>query len=304
MKALCSISTFSHLAKTFTLAESCLQDELLIYVLCVDFKKDDIKVKWPDSENIRWIHLEDLNQSDVNHFSRKYGPNSDEFRWSLKPMLLKHLCLEHDQVCYLDNDMYFLQNPLEIFEKFQQYRILLSPHFYPNSPDIKGANWFEANFQVGVYNAGFIGVRKDASDFLDYWINACRYALRKSYFRGLFDDQKFLDVVPAFFQQVYIHPAPTWNFAGWNDWYPKVKLIDNQLHIDKEKVLFVHFTSYSLNQFSQKEHPAFGVYESYLKHLNAFSSQSIPKESSFSKRQLKNYLRYLYWRLLKRIQSN
>ncbi len=304
MKAFCSISTYSHLSKVFALAESLLSSDLPFYVLAIDFQIDQVRHEWNTPKNIHWLFLQDVSSAEISFFKHKYSQNSDEFRWSLKPILLKQLCKEFDQVCYLDNDLYFLQNPNILFEKFENHRILLTPHFYPSSPDVRGANWFEANFQVGVYNAGFIGVRKDASDFLDYWINTCRYDVRKSYFRGLFDDQKYLDVVPAFFQQVYIHLVPTWNFAGWNDWYPNVKMIDNQLYIDKEKVLFIHFTSYSLNQFSQKEHPAFGAYKSYLKHLNAVSYQSIPKESRCSKRQLKNYLRFLYWRILKRIQSN
>ena len=303
MNGICTISTPSHLFKVYALADSLRLYDQRLYVLYLGDFNDGKNIHPDHLTSIHWVNVNDLDTNEVNSLQVKYGGDSDEFRWALKPLLLNYLCQTMDKVVYVDNDICFFQSPEVIFEKLSGNKILLTPHFYPKSPTIKGANWFEANFQVGIYNAGFIGVRKDAIDFLTWWSEACLYEMRKSYFRGLFDDQKYLDIVPALFQPVYIHPHPSWNFAAWNTWFPGINLKQDKLFVGEEALVFIHFTNLSLTDFSDPSHIAHGYYLQYLDLLTTYDSNPQPLESKFSKRHVRNYIRYLYWRFLTRHQK-
>lgn len=303
MSKFVTISSASHLFKAAALAES-----LALHGACLDvWLTNPLQVKatfkLPVSCTLR--SLEDLDANRLALLHKKYGSNSDAFRWSLKSLVLEKALLEGaDSAVYLDNDLYFLQSPASLVETFKQYAILLTPHFYPSNPRMKGAHWFEANYQVGIFNAGFIGVRNDALPFLNWWFDCCAYSVRKSYFRGLFDDQKYLDLVPTLFEAVYIHPSPTWNFAAWNDWTPAFHVSNETLMIAENPVVFVHFATLSLERFSVPAHPANFVYQRYLSHLQSFDNKVLSlKEAYFSRRNILNFLRYLHWRLLTTFQD-
>jgi hypothetical protein len=300
MNAICTITTRSHLHKVFALADSVQSHNVSFCVLVLDDLTEGITHPAHLDSKVEWLMLRDLDSEKVTALIQKFGRFSDELRWALKPLFLKYLCLKKNNVCYVDNDICFYESSEVIFEKLTDHQILLTPHFYPHTPEIKGANWFEANFQVGIYNAGFIGVRNDALDFLDWWYHSCLYDMRKSYFRGLFDDQKYLDLVPTIFPSVYIHPKPTWNFAAWNDWYPGLQQRDDKLFIDEEPIVFIHYTSLSLKEFAHKAHLANSNYAHYLTSLAHYQAGPLTAERKFSKRNIKNYLRFLFWRFLTR----
>lgn len=285
------------------LAESLAEFGFVLEVWLINDVTKHSNLKHTSSCIVRSI--DELPIERMSRLKQKYKANSDVFRWSLKSVILENALLDGAQsAVYLDNDQYFLQSPQEIIDAFQHHSILLTPHFYPSDPTIKGANWFEANFQVGVFNAGFIGVRKDALSFLDWWFTCCTYAVRKSYFRGLFDDQKYLDLVPALFPNVYIHSLPTWNFAAWNDWTSSLTCQHKQLLIGEQPVVFVHFATLTLERFAALSHPGNTIYNNYVAHLQQLNSKALSfKEPYFSRRKVFNYLRYLRWRILTTLQD-
>lgn len=298
-----TISSVSHLFKAAALAESLAEHGYALEIWLNSSVPIKPSFELPESCALRSIS--ELNASRLAVLQQKFGSNSDAFRWSLKSLVLEKVLLDGaDSAVYLDNDQYFLQSPKALIETFGQYAILLTPHFYPANPSVKGAHWFEANYQVGIFNAGFIGVRKDALSFLNWWFDCCVYSFRKSYFRGLFDDQKYLDLVPTLFEAVYIHPKPTWNFAAWNDWTPAFHVANNTLMIAQEPVVFVHFATLSLQQFSVATHPANFVYQRYLSQLKCYEKNALSvEEAYFSRRKILNFMRYLHWRLLTTFQD-
>jgi hypothetical protein len=298
-----TISTLSHLYKTAALAESLARHGHDLEVWLIEELPTQFEFQMPKSCQLRGI--DQLQKQRLTPLVSKYTRQSDQLRWALKPVVLEQAILDGAAAAiYLDNDQYFLQSPESIIAAFQNYAILLTPHFYPSDPRTRGANWFEASYQVGIYNAGFIGVRNDAVAFLDWWYTCCTYALHKSYFRGLFDDQKYLDAVPALFQNVYIHQSPNWNFAAWNDWVAQLTCVGNQLRIREESVVFIHFATLTLQQFSSENHCGHTVYQQYITHLNQFNKTPISlTEPYFSRRRILNFLRYVHWRILTTLQD-
>lgn len=303
MNKFVTISTLSHLYKTAALAESLARYGHELDVWLIEDLPTQFAFELPESCHLRSI--DELQNERLSPLLSKLKRNSDQLRWALKSVVLEYAILNGaDTAIYLDNDQYFIQSPASILAAFQQHSILLTPHFYPIDPNRRGANWFEATYQVGVYNAGFIGVRKDAIPFLNWWFSCCTYSVRKSYFRGLFDDQKYLDAVPALFREVYVHGAPTWNFAAWNDWVPDLNWDGSQLKIGADPIVFVHFATLTLQQFAIENHGAHAVYQQYVGHLSQFIKEPLQfAEPKMSRRKILNFLRYLHWRFLTTLQD-
>ena len=190
-KVFCTISTHSHLYKCFALAESIVAYGGVLEILIVDQMEQDIV----SPANVIFTFLESLNSELEQGIIQKYKHKTDCLRWSLKSVFLLHLLEKEEKVIYVDNDILFFSNPGFLFDELDQHKVLLTPHHYPRNPEIN-QNWFEANFRVGLYNAGFFAANKAAKDVLVWWAKACLYRCEKNYWRGLFDDQKYLDLVP------------------------------------------------------------------------------------------------------------
>lgn len=286
--ALCTISSKSHLFKVNTLFSSLVSFfDGDLFCLVTDITKV-VKQNIGIFENLKQLDI-----SNLNEIIQKY--KGDELRWLLKPIYLKYLLDRgYKRVIYVDNDIYFFQSPTLLFERLNKSSILLTPHFYPSNPK-NNQNWFEANFRVGLYNAGFIGVNQNAAQMLDWWRDCCLYNVKKSFWRGLFDDQKYLDLVPVIFDHVEIVKDSGCNLAGWN-FENRLKQLKKP---DLETVTFVHFAELSIKEFSKIDspfNPLFKVYENQiLKWNNNFNFTN----SNFSKRKIIAYIYYLRWKFVR-----
>ena len=219
-----------------------------LHVLVVD--NDDILDK---SEYITYYNLKFITSITGLKLITKYKNQSDKLRWALKSVFMQHLLMQTDKIIYVDNDIYFYNDPKMLFDLLDTNDILLTPHFYDSNPNLN-QNWLEANFKVGLYNAGFIGVNTNATKALQWWSECCLYNIKKSYWRGLFDDQKYLDLLPVLFEGVMVLKHKGCNLAGWNYlWYKLDRKKDSEVEIEKTyQLLFIHFAETSLIHFSKK----------------------------------------------------
>lgn len=281
----CSICTKSHMYKSLALAQSLAKYKGILHLLVIDdYEETELKL----AQNIKLYKLSELKTETAKLIQSKY--KGDKLRWALKPSFLKQLLKANkaDTVIYVDNDIYFFNDPSFLFEKLNSSSMLLSPHFFKADPK-EEQNWLEVNFRLGLYNAGFIGASKQAIDALEWWEKCCAYRMKRSYYRGLFDDQKYLDLLPILFEKVEILKHRGCNLAGWND---NVKLSDLE-------VIFIHFNAFTINKFKSLKNP----YNSYLRHyhevLKKYNPDYKPKSSRFSFFNFKNYFIYLIWRIEK-----
>lgn len=171
---------------------------------------------------------------------------------AVKGPYLKYLADQgHDKVMYIDPDIAIF-NPLSPLEEWlDQYGILLAPHLlnYTDNPQSIQDNEIMGTLRHGTFNLGFLAVNsalEDGRRFVDWWaarlLNYC-YA---DYERGLFTDQKWVDLVPSFFENLLIIRDPGYDVASWN-------LDCRALSFNEEGVLlvngkyplrFYHFTGY------------------------------------------------------------
>lgn len=296
---ICTISTVSHIEKSFALARS-LDPETNFHMLLTDVREFNTT----NVDLLPNVHIDFLDQlidnRDFKAVSSRFGERNDKLRWALKSVYLKFLLESgYDRAIYVDNDIFFYASPDFLFEKLNQASFLLTPHFYKADPT-NDQHWLEANFRVGLYNAGFIGVSHNGIPILDWWANCCLYNVKKAYWRGLFDDQKYLDLVPVLFDDVEILKHKGCNLAGWNyQNYSVSRNAENHLLLNGDPLVFIHFADLSMREFAAKECPIHQEFNNYLLALKMMNSSWELNISKFERRNLRSFFYYLRWRLVR-----
>lgn len=299
-KAFCTIITFDYLPFARTLFQSLKQFDKNIegYVLIVNEEGN------LPNEDFHILHLRDLSENHlVNKISRKYTEDSNALRWSLKSVLMIHLLKtsKHQQVFYVDSDLYFLGDYRFLYEELGGFSFLLSPHWGCIHP-IKSELYFLSSMTSGLYNAGFIGATSKGLDTLFWWAEMCLYACEKDKSRGLHDDQTYLNFFPLLNPDSKILLHKGCNVADWNRFEIERCLSPNgELILDgKFPLIFLHFTELGfLVENDPLLLPYLKGYEQALKK-NGFEGGLISNAKDFVYRKRLNKLT-LFERVIRRI---
>lgn len=295
--AICTISTHSHLFKSYSLLESVLDYcQTDVFCLLTDLNTSQ------NQHHIYFNSLSDLSSDESEVIKKKY--KSDKLRWALKPVYLKFLLEKgYEQVIYCDNDIFFYSSPEFLFEKLRNSAFLLTPHFYKSNPQ-EDQHWLEANYRVGLYNAGFIGVSQKGIPILDWWTSCCMYNVKKSFWRGLFDDQKYLDLVPVLFDEVEVVKNKGCNLAGWNVGnYVLKRNEQNLLLVQDKRLVFVHFTPLSLTEFSKKDSLLLEEFKCYEEVLKKHKPEYRFIQTKKSFREWVAFGYFLRWKLVRLFEN-
>jgi len=291
---ICTITTASHLFKVYALADSLSAYPVKMHVLVVDEV-----IAFSENDRLKFYSLSQVSESELaQKIIHKYQNSKDKLRWGMKSVFLNYLLQQSiEKLIYVDNDIYFYQSPEVIFQSFNNSDILLTPHFYPSDPT-KHQNWLEANYRVGLYNAGFIGVTKEATQFLNWWTECCLYNMKKSYWRGLFDDQKYLDLVPIKFENVKVLKNRGLNFAGWN-----CDFSEENSPIHYNEIVFVHFANLTLELFSKPTSYYYDLFQEYNNSIMKYKSNSALSEKKIGWRDLDAAVYYLKWKIMRLLEK-
>lgn len=171
---------------------------------------------------------------------QKYKHDKNSLRWSLKPVLISKLLEEYDKVIYIDSDIFFINNWRFLFNEIEG--VLLTKHNRSIVPN--GQEYFN-NFTNGFFNAGFIGASKTGLDAINWWKSAVLWKCEKNVEEGLFDDQKYLDIMALEFNNtVKICNSKGCNIANWNSNVIETYVNNNKWFIkqDNSPVIFLHLT--------------------------------------------------------------
>lgn len=174
---------------------------------------------------------------------RKYaGTNEDRFRWALKPVYIAWLLRKkYDKVIFLDPDLYFTGDPGFLLKELDTASVILTPHWCNPNPMVFEDGLFSV-MKNGMYNAGFIGASKNGLEAMEWWAGLCHYKTEKSPELGIYDDQKYLDLLPVEFENVRIIRHRGCNLAAWNLDTNKRGFVNGILVINHEfPPVFIHF---------------------------------------------------------------
>jgi hypothetical protein len=177
-----------------------------------------------------------------------------EFNTNVKPSFIKYLfdIRKIEQVIYFDPDIYVYSSLSSIYFKLIDNEILLTPHILSPIHD-DGYLPTEKNFLVnGTYNLGFIALRDTANTrrMLDWWEDRC---LKEGFVegaKGLFVDQKWINLVPSMFDRVQLVKDLGWNMAYWNLHERMLSRHEDEYLVNQQdRLLFFHFSGIKLNAY-------------------------------------------------------
>lgn len=235
----------NYLAHAFVLGDSVRQHhpeaEFTIFVM--DDPEKEL-VSQIETNGFRVLAPEQIAIADYAAFVFKY--NITEASTGVKPFVFQALFDEGaEQVLYLDPDIRCYRRFAEVLEALEHSAIVLTPHCVSPPP----ANQLPDDFvflEAGAYNLGFIAIRrgKIAEQFLHWWsdrlLNWCLILKEQN----LFVDQKWIDLVPAYFEKVLIFKSLAYNIAYWNFHERHLVQTAGVLTVSDsgEPVAFIHFS--------------------------------------------------------------
>jgi hypothetical protein len=244
-RAACTIISFNYLHYARTLCDSFLHfhPDCLFYVLLVDRLPAGYD---PSCENFTWIFVEDLGIPNFESVAFKFGIL--ELNTNVKPTFLKTLLSRGiEKLIYFDPDIFIYSTVEPIYDALGSHAIVLTPHCVSPNGD---ATYSEVLLLMdGVFNLGFIAVSRteDTDRFLTWWETRCLtlgYAERWS---GLFVDQKWINLVPCYFESALVLKHQGCNVAYWNLHERALKEVhDSWLVNEKTPLLFFHFSGISI----------------------------------------------------------
>jgi len=173
-----------------------------------------------------------------------------ELATAIKPFALQKILSMPgcEKVLYLDPDTVVFSRLDDILDALDQSNLVLTPHqTVPESSMSAVIDNEICSLKHGVFNIGFIGVA--ASDegkrFADWWSQRLYHFCRADICNGLFTDQKWIDLVPAFFDGIAIMHTGRHNLATWNITTRVVTGDQNNgILVDGEPLGFYHFTGF------------------------------------------------------------
>lgn len=291
-----TITTYDHLYKVYALSDSICSkhpDDML-HVLCINGDH-----RLADHPQCRFYGISDIvSTPSFEIIYSKYKRQSDKLRWSLKPVFLYFLLQNQiDKVIYIDNDVYFFGECTFLLDQLDQHSFLITPHHYPRDPH-KEQNWLEANFKVGLYNAGFVGVNSSAKNNLLWWADCCAYRCEKNPLRGTFDDQKYLDLIPIIAEDTLVLKHKGCNVAEWNRAVIKRTIReDGSVWLDDiYPLIFVHFNHTTIKVISEGKEPAMvHLLKDYIANLQAYDP-SIKVEKMVKPEKQIDKIKYYIWK--------
>ncbi|MEA2563012.1 MAG: hypothetical protein QOH06_4516 [Acidobacteriota bacterium] len=189
----------------------------------------------PAAEPFQLLRLENLAIPNLPHFRFRYS--RQQVCVAAKPYFLSHLLDRgFHRAVYLDADLLVLGDLTPLLAPSGDPAILLAPHLHE---PLVGGDRIERELNIlqsGIYNAGFLGVSgsPEARRFLAWWQERLYLHCRHAIAEGLHYDQRWLDLVPAFFEDVAIVRDPAYNVAHWN-------LPERDVHAAR----FFHFSGFN-----------------------------------------------------------
>jgi lipopolysaccharide biosynthesis glycosyltransferase len=248
-KAACTIITKNYLAYARALAMSLSEHnpDVPLYVLLADRVDGYFD---PTSEPFKMIYLEDLfDQEAVEKMCFYYTPF--ELCCALRGLLHQYMFDQGiaQRWLFLDSDIMVFSSLEPIFKQLKNSSILLTPHSSIPAEE-NYINPHETNLlKSGLYNAGFLGINRDdeAIKFIHWFKKRLIFLCLHDQKSGLFVDQKWLDLVPLYFDNFALCQHSGANLGHWNIFERIIeKDDDNNIMANGKPILFIHFSGWSL----------------------------------------------------------
>ena len=162
----------------------------------------------PVEEPFPLIEVGQLAIPDWEEMAERY--NITEFNTAIKPFVFMHLFdqYQHGTVVYLDPDILVMSRMIEMESALREgAEAVMTPHILEPAENVEISD--VKMLQSGIYNLGLIGLRNTARvrNIASWWGRRMERECVINLEQGLFVDQKWADLFPAFIHQT---PAIMW----------------------------------------------------------------------------------------------
>ena len=167
-----------------------------------------------------------------------------ELATAVKPWFLRTLLERFDgEVLYLDPDMLVFGSLPDVFDSIRESSIALTPHLiHPLEPDGREPDE-TAILNAGIFNLGFIGVSRDAGEFLDWWSRRLSRECIVDIQHARFVDQRWVDLAAGMFSPSILRD-PGLNVAHWNLPQRHVSYRDGTWYANGVPLRLYHFSGF------------------------------------------------------------
>jgi len=153
-----------------------------------------------------------------------------------------------ERIYYFDPDILVL-NRLDALERIlDRHSVLLTPHQCAPETDLQAIVDNElCCLRHGVYNLGFLAVRstEQGRQFIAWWADRLRRFCFDEVPSGLFTDQRWVDLAPAFFDDIAIVRDPQYNVATWNLTHRRATgSAPYHIQVNGRPLVFYHFSGF------------------------------------------------------------
>jgi glycosyltransferase involved in cell wall biosynthesis len=253
--AICTTVAKNYLAHARSLVQSFLEHnpDSSAFVLLVDEIDSSLHLGNEDFTLVRDI---DLGIPRYESFSFQYTVL--ELATAIKPYYLEYLFNQHriDKLCYFDPDIIIYSELDELWTTLDDASIVLTPHLLDTLDDDRLPGELQI-LQAGCYNLGFIGLSRTEGtfSFLKWWKRKLAKYAGVEIEKGLFTDQRWVDLVPGLFSDVHISRDPGYNVAYWNLKNRTVTKGEKAWFANGSRLKFFHFSGFSPeNKYAVSRH--------------------------------------------------
>jgi hypothetical protein len=268
----CTIITPNYLAWAQVLRDSIVKQHAnsILYVL-VSCKKEAMTEDLTDFTNIHYLFVDDLCADALGKklYDKYYILDVNSFRWSMKSVMLEYLLTQKtDKAIFIDCDISFYGDFSFLYKDLDTSDILLTQHWRTIDPE-KSMMLYKSWFDYGLYNAGFIGVNKNAIKMLQWWGSACLSLCSGLETRYYFSDQFHLNLVPLFFEKTKVLTHLGCNTGLWTLFEHKITEKNNIVYLDdKDPLIFFHYTH--IKSLKKQNLPTNKLIEDFLSSLKDY----------------------------------
>jgi glycosyltransferase involved in cell wall biosynthesis/SAM-dependent methyltransferase len=242
---ICTIIAKNYLAQARVLAESFLavHPDGTCTVLVIDDPDGFID---PAKERFELLTIHDIGLPDAEQMAAIYDVM--ELSTAVKPWLLRTLLARPgvEAVSYLDPDIQVFSSLTKIEEEAKAHGIVLTPHFNKPLPRDGRQPAEEDILIAGSYNLGFIGLGagETADQLLDWWSERLEKDCVNDPANGHFVDQRWIDLAPSFWPNLFLLRETNYNIAYWNLPTRTLEIDGGGYRVDGEPLRFFHFSGY------------------------------------------------------------
>ena len=200
-----------------------------------------------DTQKIDGLNIIEVDKIGIDRFDEmceRY--DITELNTAVKPFYIDYFFKTYSST----EIVYYIDPDIEVFDKFtglenllENYNIVLTPHFYtPIFDDLKPRE--QEMFVNGIYNLGFLAIKRseEVNKFMYWWMEKLRTECYMDIKKGMFVDQLYCNMVPLYFEGVFIEKNPGYNMAYWNLHERNLTESDGKYFVNGVPLIFFHYS--------------------------------------------------------------